>query len=82
VTARGGFVGALTRLFRVTPANRTLEADQRHTDTAERSVEDEKVGRGGPAATLEIEPPAPDALRISYSPDRDGDPDAGEIVWT
>ncbi len=26
--------------------------------------------------------PARDGLRISYSPDIDGDPDAGEIVWT
>ena len=23
-----------------------------------------------------------DALRITYAPDQDGDPDAGEIVWT
>lgn len=27
-------------------------------------------------------PPSRDALRISYSPHPDGDPDAGEIVWT
>ena len=30
----------------------------------------------------EIDPPRPDGLRISYAPDSDGDPDAGEIVWT
>lgn len=39
--------------------------------------------RAGPAIeTVEITPPPPDALRITYTPDRDGDPDAGEIVWT
>lgn len=38
--------------------------------------------RGGPAATIEVPPPARGALRISYAPDADGDPDAGEVVWT
>ncbi len=33
-------------------------------------------------ATVEIEPPAAGSLRIDYAPDRDGDPDAGEVVWT
>lgn len=32
--------------------------------------------------TVEIDPPPASGLRISYAPDRDGDPDAGEIVWT
>lgn len=32
--------------------------------------------------TVEIEPPGPRALRITYTPSIDGDPDAGEIVWT
>ncbi|WP_438803631.1 type II toxin-antitoxin system PemK/MazF family toxin [Microbacterium hominis] len=39
-------------------------------------------GRAGATATVEIRPPAADALRITYAPERDGDPDAGEIVWT
>ncbi|QAY61912.1 type II toxin-antitoxin system PemK/MazF family toxin [Microbacterium protaetiae] len=39
-------------------------------------------GSGGEAATVEIAPPAPDALRITYAPQTDGDPDAGEVVWT
>ena len=38
--------------------------------------------RSGHTATIEIDPPARSALRISYAPERDGDPDAGEIVWT
>ena len=38
--------------------------------------------RRGQAATVEVPPPGRDALRITYAPDRDGEPDAGEIVWT
>lgn len=33
-------------------------------------------------STVEIDPPGRGALRITYAPDRDGDPDAGEVVWT
>lgn len=40
------------------------------------------VGQSGPGATVEITPPGSDGLTISYAPDRDGDPDAGEVVWT
>lgn len=33
-------------------------------------------------ATVEIAPPSANGLRISYAPEPDGDPDAGEVVWT
>ena len=33
-------------------------------------------------ATVSIAPPRPKDLRITYAPSMDGDPDAGEIVWT
>ncbi len=39
-------------------------------------------GSSGPAGTVEVPPPSRDALRITYSPDPDGSPDAGEILWT
>ncbi len=39
-------------------------------------------GRSGSTATIEIVPPPASALRISYAPQIDGDPDAGEIIWT
>lgn len=39
-------------------------------------------GRHGSTATREIDPPRSSALRITYAPVRDADPDAGEIVWT
>lgn len=44
--------------------------------------DDDSPGRAGEAATREVEPPAADALRLAYAPDQDGDPDAGEVVWT
>ncbi|MER5897183.1 type II toxin-antitoxin system PemK/MazF family toxin [Streptomyces sp. NPDC001876] len=39
-------------------------------------------GRSGPAATSEADPRDVGPVRTSYAPDRDGDPDPGEIVWT
>ncbi|MFF7361635.1 type II toxin-antitoxin system PemK/MazF family toxin [Streptomyces sp. NPDC008125] len=39
-------------------------------------------GRTGPFATAEAEPREVGPVRTSYAPDRDGDPDPGEIVWT
>jgi hypothetical protein len=39
-------------------------------------------GSSGPTATIEIDPPAPADLTITYAPSRDGDPDAGEVIWT
>jgi len=39
-------------------------------------------GQAGATATVEIAPPARDGLQITYAPARDGDPDAGEVVWT
>jgi hypothetical protein len=70
VTQRSGFLGTLARFFRP----RTAAAP----DASSR----EHVGRSGFTATAEITPPARDGLRITYAPDKDGDPDAGEIVWT
>ncbi|GHB23957.1 type II toxin-antitoxin system PemK/MazF family toxin [Streptomyces chryseus] len=42
----------------------------------------ELPGRRGPAATTEADPRTTGPVRTSYAPDRDGDPDPGEIVWT
>ena len=39
-------------------------------------------GRSGPTATAQAEPREVGRVRTSYAPDRDGDPDPGEIVWT
>ncbi|MFJ2552729.1 type II toxin-antitoxin system PemK/MazF family toxin [Microbacterium sp. NPDC087591] len=40
------------------------------------------AGRGAGTATRRIDPDRIGALQIEYSPDRDGAPDAGEIIWT
>ncbi|MEU7064555.1 type II toxin-antitoxin system PemK/MazF family toxin [Streptomyces sp. NPDC051578] len=42
----------------------------------------EQPGRGGETATTEADPHAIGPVRTSYAPDKDGDPDPGEIVWT
>jgi len=72
VTQRSGFLSALTRLFRPARAATVVQ-----TDAADR-------GSGPRAAveTVEVEPPGRGGLRITYEPSTDGDPDAGEIVWT
>ncbi|MDQ2697573.1 MAG: type II toxin-antitoxin system PemK/MazF family toxin, partial [Actinomycetota bacterium] len=36
----------------------------------------------GRTRTMAVRPPGADQLRISYAPRTDGDPDAGEVVWT
>ena len=78
MASRNKILGALTRLF--TPA-RTASAPAPSRTVAGRAGV-EIIGRGGASATVEIDPPAPDGLRIGYAPDADGDPDAGEIIWT
>ncbi|WP_214467016.1 type II toxin-antitoxin system PemK/MazF family toxin [Microbacterium flavescens] len=56
----------------------------RPTRASTRSVvgADDEPGRSGDTATVEIVPPDANALRITYLPDVDGDPDAGEVIWT
>ncbi|MFX4292070.1 type II toxin-antitoxin system PemK/MazF family toxin [Streptomyces bohaiensis] len=39
-------------------------------------------GRFGPEATIEIDPRQVRGARCVYSPERDGEPDPGEVVWT
>ncbi|MFB7842548.1 type II toxin-antitoxin system PemK/MazF family toxin [Microbacterium sp. NPDC056052] len=39
-------------------------------------------GHGGDTSTIELDPHSVRALRVAYAPQRDGAPDAGEIVWT
>jgi hypothetical protein len=39
-------------------------------------------GQAGPAATVEIDPARLRSVRLGYTPERDGEPDPGEVVWT
>lgn len=44
--------------------------------------QEDSPGRSGPDATAEVDPHAIGKVRMSYSPETDGEPDPGEIVWT
>ncbi|WP_295010620.1 type II toxin-antitoxin system PemK/MazF family toxin [uncultured Microbacterium sp.] len=39
-------------------------------------------GSDGGTATIEVDPRTVRTLRLAYAPQRDGQPDAGEVVWT
>ncbi|MBN9177207.1 MAG: type II toxin-antitoxin system PemK/MazF family toxin [Microbacterium sp.] len=56
-----------------------LQQAKRREDAASST---DSAGQHGRTATIEIAPPRADGLRITYAPERDGDPDAGEVVWT
>ncbi|MCT1476425.1 type II toxin-antitoxin system PemK/MazF family toxin, partial [Microbacterium sp. p3-SID336] len=40
------------------------------------------AGRSPSTATVRLDPERMPAVRVGYAPQRDGAPDAGEIVWT
>ncbi len=46
------------------------------------SAEGREPGRLAGTETVRIDPGTVRAVRIDYAPDRDGDPDAGEVIWT
>jgi hypothetical protein len=77
MAARNGLLGALSRLFAPKRAP-TASVDG---GSVPRSTSGDAAPAGG-AVTVEIRPPRADALTITYAPARDGDPDAGEVVWT
>ncbi|GAA1951289.1 type II toxin-antitoxin system PemK/MazF family toxin [Microbacterium deminutum] len=75
------FLTALSRLLR--PSARTAAGPSPVVpQPAPGAAADDRPGRSGTSATIEVAPPGPAGLRITYAPDKDGDPDAGEIVWT
>ena len=79
MASRNGILGALSRLFAPTrPSSVPAPAPAKD----DRRTGEEIIGRDGASATVGVDPPAPQGLQIGYAPDRDGDPDAGEIVWT
>lgn len=73
VTALAGSPASVEK--RSTAGHRPSSAPAGHTDAA-------TPGRSGETATREIAAPGRTGLRIAYAPQRDGDPDAGEVVWT
>ncbi|GAA1846227.1 type II toxin-antitoxin system PemK/MazF family toxin [Microbacterium koreense] len=77
MSSRSGFTGLVSRLMRASA--RALVPKSRRAAPARGGSE---PGQQRGTETHEVAPPARGALRITYAPDRDGDPDAGEIVWT
>ncbi|MFK4806584.1 type II toxin-antitoxin system PemK/MazF family toxin [Microbacterium sp. ZW CA_36] len=73
VTQRNGLLGILSSILRPRRGAAPTHPPAPRAPSQSRS---------GAAATVEMPPPRADALRITYAPDHDGDPDAGEIVWT
>jgi len=56
--------------------------DEQLQRTADTDDHEASPGQTGVSATVEVLPPPADGLSITYAPARDGDPDAGEVVWT
>ncbi|MGX1703326.1 type II toxin-antitoxin system PemK/MazF family toxin [Microbacterium sp. NPDC055357] len=77
---RSGILGTLSRLLRTVTSTKTPTRVAASGSSSSRGTE--ARGRGGSTATIEIVPPPASKLRITYAPEMDGDPDAGEIVWT
>ncbi|WP_282837824.1 type II toxin-antitoxin system PemK/MazF family toxin [Microbacterium flavum] len=69
------FTGDRRRTGHASPARPTAPSGRTGTSAP-------AAGQHGATATTEIEPPRGSGLRITYAPERDGDPDAGEVVWT
>jgi hypothetical protein len=66
------------RASRTPPRPRRPDARLRTSEEVRSSPSSAGTG----AATIRIDPDRIDRLSIEYAPDRDGSPDAGEIVWT
>lgn len=77
MTAPSGIFAAIRRLLRPSRAART---DASKATTV--PPEDASPGSVPGAETFEIDPPGAGGLVLTYAPERDGDPDAGEVVWT
>lgn len=77
MTQKPGMLSRIARIFRPSRSS-TSSGGAAPGPTATH----DEPGRIGATATVEITPPPPGGLRITYTPDLDGDPDAGEIIWT
>ena len=82
---RGGRRPASTPTARSSPSS-SVAAGHGHParERARSSRADAEVSPGafGPNATVEVDPHRIGPVRMSYSPQTDGAPDPGEVVWT
>jgi hypothetical protein len=67
-----------------TPAPRSSSSSSAPTAPGHPPRADSEIspGEAGPDATVEVDPLRVGPVRTSYSPQTDGAPDPGEIVWT
>lgn len=64
------------------PASSSSGRPQARLRTNEAADAGAEPGRAAGTATSRVDPDRIRDLQISYAPDRDGAPDAGEIIWT
>ena len=76
--------GSLLRSLRGTPkaTSRPATPTPSRAGRPPATITEYSPGRSGPGATVEVDPRQIGAVRMTYSPATDGDPDPGEIVWT
>ena len=72
MTSRPRLLTRITQFLRPKPPGTTRRSESGSAEP----------GRSGDTATVEIVPPERGGLRITYLPDVDGEPDAGEVIWT
>jgi len=89
VAKSNGILSALLDiLLTVVRSARTQEQrkapDRPHARLRDESATDAGVepGRVAGTETVRVDPDGIRDLRIAYAPDRDGAPDAGEVIWT
>lgn len=83
-TMFSGAVSAVSRRI-VSRTRRPTNQSQADPDTrADRPTaqQSSSPGQSGPNATVEVEPTSIGPVAMTYSPDPDGQPDPGEVVWT
>lgn len=78
----GAVRGDRTRQSPQAPPARPRARLKRGADVGSGSAVLVEAGRTVGAETVRIDPDRLGSLVISYSPERDGAPDAGEVVWT
>jgi hypothetical protein len=76
------FLTALRRAIRSIAAPARVRPVRDGAPAPHADGRDELTGRSGPHATVELDPARVHRVRFAYTPERDGEPDPGEVVWT
>jgi hypothetical protein len=76
------FLTALRRAIRSIAAPARVRPVRDGAPAPHAGGRDEVPGRSGPHATVELDPARVHRVRFAYTPERDGEPDPGEVVWT